>query len=88
MIKVEIRIKPADGSTSFKRANARIFNTGRGTESRGDYYAHFYIDDTMTHSAHVTGWPRLERSVWQLLAAALSAPNLLVAGDERIPEAE
>lgn len=75
-MKVRINIDPSDGSPTFRRAHANIINTGMGTLERGDYYAHFYVDRKLVRTSHVTDWPRLERDPWDLLAAALDAPNL------------
>lgn len=90
MLKVQVTVKvaPSNGSQTFKRGHANIINTGMGTEEQGDYYAHFYVDGKSVHSSHISDWPRLERNVWDLLTAALAAPNLLeVPAEQDLPSA-
>ena len=76
-VRVSVKVDPSYGGPAFKVGHANIINTGMGSAESGDYYAHFYVDGKQVRSSHITDWPRLERNVWDLLAAALSAPNLM-----------
>lgn len=78
MLKIRLYLDPSDGGRPKEIAHANIINTRIGDHENGDYYAHFYVDRQLVQSSHISGWPRLERGPWELLAASLAASNLIL----------
>lgn len=78
VLKIRIYLGPSDGGKTRQVAHANIINTGMHPDhpEKGEYYIHFYHERKLVKTAHITDFPRLERSCWNLLAAAFQAENL------------
>lgn len=72
MIKITVELVPKGIGEARVIATARIRNTGKGTESSGEYKAEFLTVHGRTYrKSEVHNFNRLTCSVWSLIKKAL-----------------
>lgn len=72
MIRITVEMVPKGTGEPKVIATARIWNTGKGTVSKGEYKAKFLTVHGRTYrESYVHGFNRLTCSVWSLIKRAL-----------------
>lgn len=72
MIRITVEMVPKGVGEPRVIATAKIWNTGKGTESSGRYRAKFLSKNgRVWRESHVDGFSRLTCSVWLLIKRAL-----------------
>jgi hypothetical protein len=81
MLVIRVELHSAISGEISEIARMRLYNDGDGTRTRGNYVGEVFrgrnfeaLDKTTVHRrGEIKNWPRLDRHVWNLVAAMLES---------------